>query len=324
MGTKPKKPAPRLGNPAPRAAQAGRTVAVVAVHMDLGAGRRGVDMGPSAIRVANLAGRLTRLGYDVQELGSVFVPEPEACVVGEEKTKYLHEIRECCLTLRERVLKVLATGAVPLVLGGDHSVAIGSVAAQAIHHRRRGLPVGLVWMDAHADMNTPETSPSGNVHGMPLSVLLGRGAKALTELSGEAPAVLAEHVAIVGARDLDREERRLVRESGVRVFTMAEIDERGMATCMDEALERANRGTAGFQLSFDLDGVDPEHAPGVGTPVPGGLTYREAHLACEKAAQTGRLLGMDMVELNPIHDEANRTAKLAVELILSAFGKTIL
>jgi arginase len=301
-----------------------RTIAVVAVHMDLGAGRRGVDMGPSAIRVANLATRLTRLGHDVKELGSVFVPEPEACPIGEEKTKYLREIRDCCLTLREKVARVLDEGAIPLVLGGDHSIAIGSVSAQAIHHRKQGQPVGLVWMDAHADMNLPETTPSGNVHGMPLSVLLGRGARSLVEISGEAPAVRAEHVAIVGARDLDKEERRIVKESGVRVFTMAEIDERGMGTCMDEALGRAMSGTAGFHLSFDLDGVDPQHAPGVGTPVPGGLTYREAHLACEKAAQTGRLLGMDMVELNPIHDEANRTAKLAVELILSAFGKTIL
>jgi arginase len=184
--------------------------------------------------------------------------------------------------------------------------------------------VWLLWIDAHADMNTPETSPSGNIHGMPLAVCLGYGIKELVEIAGDAPALLAKHVAILGARDLDKEERRLVKESGVRVFTMSEIDERGIAVCMDEALARTTDGTAGVHLSFDLDGVDPEYAPGVGTAVAGGLTYREAHLACEKVAHTGKLLGMDLVELNPILDEGNRTARLGVELILSAFGKTIL
>ena len=301
-----------------------KTVSVVAVHMDLGAGRRGVDMGPSAIRVAGLATRLTRLGYDVQELGAVFVNEPEVCPVGESHVKYLQEVRSCCVELREKVLDVLGGGGIPLVLGGDHSIAIGSIAAQAIFQRGRGLPVGLLWIDAHADMNTPETSPSGNIHGMPLAVCLGHGAKELVEIAGDAPALSAQHVAILGARDLDKEERRLVKESGVRVYTMSEIDERGIAVCMDEALVRATDGTAGVHLSFDLDGVDPEYAPGVGTAVAGGLTYREAHLACEKVAQTGKLLGMDLVELNPILDEGNRTARLGVELILSAFGKTIL
>jgi arginase len=292
--------------------------------MDLGAGRRGVDMGPSAIRVAGLATRLTRLGYDVKELGAVFVREPETCPVGESHVKYLEEVRGCCLELRDKVRGALAEGDVPIVLGGDHSIAVGSISAQALHHRERGRPVGLVWVDAHADMNTPETTPSGNIHGMPLAVCLGFGAKPLVELAGDRPALDARHVAIVGARDLDRAERDVVRRSGVRVFTMSEIDERGMATCMEEALARATDGTAGVHLSFDLDAVDPEVAPGVGTPVAGGLTYREAHLACEKVAHTGRLLGLDIVELNPILDESNRTAKLAVELILSAFGKTIL
>ena len=301
-----------------------KPVSIAAVHMDLGAGRRGVDMGPSAIRVAGLADRMTRLGYDVEDVGSVYVHEPEVCPVGEAHAKYLHEVLTCCVALRDKTLASLEAGSLPLALGGDHSIAIGSIAAQAIWHRRRGEAVGVVWIDAHADMNTPETSPSGNIHGMPLAVCLGQGAPELVGLAGERPALDARHVAIVGARDLDATERELVRRSGVRVFTMSEIDERGIAVCMDEAIARAGDGTAGIHLSFDLDGVDPQYAPGVGTPVAGGLTYREAHLACEKVAMTGRLLGMDLVELNPILDTQNETAKLAVELILSAFGKTIL
>jgi len=218
----------------------------------------------------------------------------------------------------------LEAGATPLALGGDHSIAIGSLAAQALFHRRRGLPVGLVWIDAHADMNTPETSPTGNIHGMPLAVSLGEGVRELVGLAGDRPALDPRHVSIVGARDVDPGERERIRRLGVRVYTMSEVDERGIAACMDEAVARALDGTAGVHLSFDLDGVDPQFAPGVGTPVAGGLTYREAHLACEKVAQTGRLLGMDLVELNPVLDTNNRTAKLAVELILSAFGKSIL
>lgn len=303
---------------------AARAVRIAAVHMDLGAGRRGVDMGPSAIRIAGLAARLTRLGYDVVEGGSVSVREPEVCPIGEARVRYLHEVLACCAELRDATLAALGDGSVPLSLGGDHSIAIGSIAAQALHHRRRGLPVGLVWVDAHADMNTPETSPSGNIHGMPLAVSLGEGVAELVGLAGDRPALEPRHVSIVGARDVDPGERERIRRLGVRVFTMSEVDERGIATCMDEALARALDGTAGVHLSFDLDGVDPQFAPGVGTPVAGGLTYREAHLACEKVAKTGRLLGMDLVELNPVLDTNNRTAKLAVELILSAFGKTIL
>jgi len=307
--------------PAPTAT---RSVTITAVHMDLGAGRRGVDMGPSAIRVAGLAARLSRLGYDVREAGSVSVREPEVCPVGEAHVKYLEEVRACCTTLRDRTLEALEAGATPLALGGDHSIAIGSLAAQALFHRRRGLPVGLVWIDAHADMNTPETSPTGNIHGMPLAVSLGEGVRELVGLAGDRPALDPRHVSIVGARDVDPGERERIRRLGVRVYTMSEVDERGIAACMDEAVARALDGTAGVHLSFDLDGVDPQFAPGVGTPVAGGLTYREAHLACEKVAQTGRLLGMDLVELNPVLDTNNRTAKLAVELILSAFGKSIL
>ena len=308
----------------PSPASPTRSVSLLAVHMDLGAGRRGVDMGPSALRVARLSERVTALGWEVSELGAVHVEEPEVCPVGEAHAKYLHEVRACCVELRDKALGALAEGHVPLALGGDHSIAIGSIAAQAIHHRRAGLPVGLIWVDAHADMNTPESSPSGNIHGMPLAVCLGKGPPELTGLAGGPAALDARHVSIVGARDLDGEEREIVRRSGVRCYTMSEIDERGIAVCLDEAIARATEGTAGIHLSFDLDGVDPEYAPGVGTAVAGGLTYREAHLACEKVARTGRLLGMDLVELNPILDEGNRTARLGVELILSAFGKTIL
>jgi arginase len=301
-----------------------RAVRIAAVHMDLGAGRRGVDMGPSAIRIAGLASRLTRLGWDVVEAGSVSVREPEVCPIGEAHVRYLHEVLACCTQLRDATLETLEQGAIPLSLGGDHSIAVGSLAAQAIFHRRRGRPVGLVWIDAHADMNTPETSPSGNIHGMPLAVSLGEGVAELVGLAGDRPAIEPRHVSVVGARDVDPGERERIRRLGVRVYTMSEVDERGIATCMDEALGRALDGTAGVHLSFDLDGVDPQFAPGVGTPVAGGLTYREAHLACEKVAKSGRLLGMDLVELNPVLDTNNRTAKLAVELILSAFGKTIL
>ncbi len=321
-----KSPRPAAAPMAPPAAApvTSKRIAIVAVHMDLGAGRRGVDMGPSAIRVAGISERVMRLGYDLVELGAVFVKEPEVCSVGEERTKYLPEIVATCKALRDKVTSVLEDGAMPLVLGGDHSIAIGSIAAQAAFHRKKGLPIGLVWIDAHGDMNTPETSPTGNIHGMPLAVCLGQGPKDLVALAGGAPALDARHVSLLGVRDLDAGERRLVKASGIRAFTMAEIDERGIGVCMDEALERATKGTAGVHLSFDLDGVDPQYAPGVGTAVPGGLTYREAHLACEKVAQSGRLVGLDVVELNPVLDERGRTARLAVELILSALGKTIL
>ncbi len=222
------------------------------------------------------------------------------------------------------VSDALGRDCTPLVVGGDHSLAIGSVSAVARHHRQRGESIGLIWVDAHADMNTPETTPSGNIHGMPLAVLLGQGAEELTDLAGDEPAVAPEHVAILGARDLDEGERDLIRKLGVRAFTMSEVDERGAGPCMDEALERVSAGTAGFYLSFDLDALDPRHAPGVGTAVRGGLTFREGHLICEKAARSGRLLGLEVVELNPVLDDRNHTARLAVGLMASALGKVIL
>ncbi len=210
------------------------------------------------------------------------------------------------------------------MLGGDHSIAMGSVSGQALHHRAQDESIGLLWIDAHTDINLPDTSPSGNIHGMPLSHLLGRGIPSLRRLAGKQPAVKAENVALLGIRSVDRTERRIVKETGVRAYTMTEIDERGLPTCMQEALGIVSNGTAGFHLSFDLDGVDPRVAPGVGTAVFGGLTYREAHFICEASARTGNLVGMDMVELNPTLDDRNTTAELAVELVLSALGKTIL
>jgi len=301
-----------------------RTAAILSVHMDLGAGRRGVDMGPSAIRLAGLAKRLEELGWRVKELGSVFVHEPEALPQGRTSARYLAEVLDVCTRLKAQALEALAEGAVPITLGGDHSIAMGSISAVSLHHARPDQPLGLLWIDAHTDINTPETSPSGNLHGMPLAHLLGLGLPSLRALAGSKPAVNAEHVALLGVRSVDAGERELVKKTGVRVYTMSEIDERGFAVCLKEAMQRVTDGTCGFHLSFDLDGVDPRYAPGVGTPVPGGLTYREAHLTCETAATSGRLLGFDIVELNPTLDERNRTGQLAVELILSALGKTIL
>jgi arginase len=292
--------------------------------MDLGAGRRGVDMGPSAIRLAGLNEKLGLLGYQVDDLGNVTVDLPENIPAGPVNARYLPQIAHTC----ERVAKIVETtveqGRMPLVLGGDHSVAMGSVAGVASHHRKTNGKIGLIWIDAHADMNTPESSPSGNVHGMPLACLVGMGPKELTHIGGFAPKVDAANVAIIGLRDVDDIERENVRTSGVAAFTMRDIDERGLRTVMQEAIARATAGTAGFHLSFDMDAVDPYEAPGVGTPVRGGITYREAHLAMETVCDSGMMVSMEVVEVNPVIDSANRTALLAVELVMSALGKRIL
>jgi arginase len=301
-----------------------RTAAIVSVHMDLGAGRRGVDMGPSAIRLAGLHDELEAIGWRVEECGSIVVEEAEAADAGSANARYAKEITAACSRLHDRIRRALDEGKLPLCLGGDHAVAMGSVSAVAAHHRERGAPIGLIWIDAHTDMNTPETSPSGNIHGMPLAHLLGHGLEELVHIGGDAPAVNPRHVALLGIRSVDRRERALVEATGVRVFTMSEIDRRGIAPCVEEALVRATAGTAGVHLSLDLDGVDPRVAPGVGTPVSGGLTYREAHLCCEEVARSGALLGMDVVELNPVIDARNETGVLAVELVGSALGRTIL
>jgi len=299
-------------------------VGIIGVPLDLGAGRRGVDMGPSAIRVARLNQRLAELGYEVTDFGNVAVDQPEASPMGREQARYLAQIARTCKRLAQRVETALAGGIFPLVLGGDHSVAVGTVAGVARHLRREQRKVGLIWVDAHADMNTPETSPSGNVHGMPLACCVGLGPRALTHLAGFAPLVEADNVALVGVRDVDQLEKPHVRRSGVKAFTMRHIDERGVLAVIREAIAIAGNGTAGIHVSLDMDAVEPQEAPGVGTPVRGGLTYREAHLVMEVLCDAGLLVSMEVVEVNPIMDESNRTATLAVELIMSAMGKRIL
>jgi len=301
-----------------------RTIAMLGVPMDLGGGRRGVDMGPSAIRIAGIDAEIGRLGLRFTDRGNVPVREPVSREPTTPRARFLAEIAECCRDLRVAVERSLEEGELPLVVGGDHSIAVGSVAATSSYHHRRGEALGLLWFDAHGDMNTPETSPSGNIHGMPLAVCLGRGPEELVGLGDRQPFVDAGNVCLVGIRDVDPHEREQIRASGVTAFTMRDVDELGMGEVMSRALEVVTKGTAGFHLSFDLDGTDPAVAPGVGTPVRGGTTYRESHLVMEMAAESGRLVALDMTELNPILDDRNRTAEAAVELVLSALGKRTL
>jgi arginase len=281
-------------------------------------------MGPSAIRVANIHARVAGLGYKVEDLGNVAVEQAESLPSGPKRARYLPQIAETCLRLAEKVEAAAGQGKVPLILGGDHSLAAGSISGVASHYHKRGEKIGVIWVDAHTDMNTPQTSPSGNVHGMPLACLIGKGPKALTHLLGYAPKVDPRNVALVGIRDVDLLEATHVKKSGVRAFTMRDIDEMGLTRVMREAIAIASDGTAGIHLSFDMDSVDPDEAPGVGTPVRGGITYREAHLAMEILSDSGKLVSLEVVEVNPVLDVANRTADLAVELMMSALGKRIL
>lgn len=300
-------------------------IALTNVHLDLGAGRRGTDMGPSALHVAGLVPAIRRLGHTVDDIESIGSPSFEAREHGTDNLRFLPEIASVVRRLADRVEGASGRGAFPLVLGGDHSIAIGTISGLVRGFRAREERLGVVWVDAHTDMNTSATSPSGNIHGMPLACLLGRGPPALTtEMLDGGPALDPADVAIIGVRDVDPTETALVRELGVRVYTMSELDARGTARCLREAFAHVQRHTSGVHLSFDLDGVDPRHAPGVGTPVPGGISLRESHLLCEMAAQTGRLVGMEMVELNPTQDVGNQTGELARWLIESALGRSIL
>jgi arginase len=294
-------------------------ISLLGVPMDLGADRRGVDMGPSAIRYAGLSEKLYALGHDVSNLDAIPVPEPETRAPGDPRLKYLDLIVTVVAQTADRVADQLALDRLPVVLGGDHSIALGSVSGAA---RALGT-TGLLWLDAHADFNTAETSPSGNIHGMILASLVGLGDPRLVQAAGTGPHIDSQRVAIIGARDIDSGERELLRKAGVRVYTMSDIDRRGMAEIMREAMALVSGDTTGLHVSFDVDVVDPSEAPGVGTPVPGGVTYREAHLAMELVAESGRLRSLDIVEVNPILDRENRTAVLAAELVLSAVGKTI-
>ena len=292
--------------------------------MDLGASRRGVDMGPSALRVAGLQARIKQLGHHVEDLGNIAVRQPEELPVGEKRAKYVAEIADACKDLGDAVKKSLEEGMLPLVLGGDHSIAAGSVSGVAAHFHKEKKQIGCIWLDAHSDMNAPETSPSGNVHGMPLAAILGYGVPELHDLYDYKPKVEAQNVVLVGVRDLDAHEKKFIKKMGVRAFTMREIDERGMREVMADALKFAMDDTDGIAVSLDMDFVDPSDAPGVGTPVRGGVTYREAHLAMEMIADSDSMVSMEIVEINPVIDEHNRTALLGVELVLSALGKKIL
>ena len=293
---------------------------IVGAPLDLGQGRRGVDMGPSAIRYAGLEERLSSFGCRVVDRGNVTTPEPEALAVRDERARFLPEILEACSRLGAIVAEVVADGAVPLVLGGDHSVALGTLAGL---RAAAGEPGGVIWIDAHGDLNTPDSSPSGNVHGMPLAAALGVAGDRFNHSGLSLPAVDADRVVLVGVRSLDPAERALIRERGIRAITMTEIDRIGIEAAMREAIDRAS-GPGFVHVSLDLDALDPEIAPGVGTPVKGGLTYREAHLACEDLAEAGVVGSFELVEVNPILDRENGSASIAVELAASALGQSIL
>jgi len=300
------------------------SVRIVGVPLDLGASRRGTDMGPSALRIAGLGAAIRRLGYRVGREQDIPAPAMETRSTDDKEARFKPQILEVCTNLAIKVKSILQANEIPLIIGGDHSIAMGTVAGVSSFYRDQEKSIGLIWFDAHGDMNIPGVSPSGNIHGMPLAHLLGKGDEDLMNIMGFSPKVKAENVALIGIRDLDAGERRIVRESGIHAFTMRDIDERGMAEVAENALQVVNAGTAGFHVSFDVDGCDPSVIPGSGTLVPGGVSFREAHLLLEYCADSHRLLSMEVVELNPFVDERNVSAERTLQLILSAFGKSIL
>ncbi|TCS78647.1 arginase [Tepidibacillus fermentans] len=297
-----------------------KDITIIGVPLDLGAGRRGVDMGPSAIRYANVKERLENAGYHVKDLGNLYVPTPETYTIENPKLKYLKEVKKVNEELANQVKRIIEEGRFPLVLGGDHSIAIGTIAGVSSHYPN----MGVIWFDAHGDINTPETSPTGNIHGMPLAVSLGKGHIDLVNILNFSPKIKPENIVIIGARDLDKGEREFIKTNGIRVYTMHEIDRIGMAKVMEETIHYLKDKTDGVHLSFDLDCLDPNDAPGVGTPVTGGVTYREGHLAMEMIAEANFLISAEFVEVNPILDVRNRTAEIAVGLMASAFGEKLL
>jgi arginase len=295
-------------------------IRVIGAPMDLGADRRGVDIGPSAIRYAGLSDQLRQIGHTVLDVGNVVIPDPESQPVGNTHAKYLEPILQVAGELSTLVTAALEAGEFPLILGGDHSIALGSISGVARVHK----DVSVLWVDAHGDFNTEETTPSGNIHGMVLAALAGVGYSPLVNFGGWTPKIDAGKIVIVGARALDPGEQELLRNHHIHVFTMTEIDERGIHRVMQEALAIAGRDNSPIHLSLDLDALDPQEAPGVGTPIRGGLSYREAHLVMEHVCDSGKMVSMDVVEVNPLLDHKNETASLAVELIRSALGKKIL
>ena len=299
-------------------------ISIVGVPMDLGADRRGVDMGPSALRYADLNEKLQALGYEVDDLGDMDVIIPETRHFGDPHAKYLKEIADACTHLANLVLEIHTDHRTPIVLGGDHSIAVGTMSGMAESFRRQNGKIGLMWFDAHADFNTPQISPSGNVHGMPMAAIMGYGPIELTRIFGFSPKIQPERAVMIGIREVDPQERELVKSSGVRVFTMKEIDRRGIGSVMDEALSIVTKDTDGFSVTLDADFLDPYESPGVATPVRGGADYREAHLAMEMVADTKKMVSFEIAEINPILDVQNKTAHFGMELILSAFGKQIL
>lgn len=298
-------------------------VRIIGVPSDLGANIRGANIGPSAVRIAGLHEKISVLGYKIEDAGDLLVPIRETLAAASANEKYLTPIKNICDLLRMEVCTTLARNLMPIVIGGDHSIAIGTIAGVSEFHRKKNDQIGIIWVDAHADMNSPKSSPTGNIHGMPLLTSLGTGIPQLVELGNFSGKVRPENVALVGIRTLDHEEKRICKESGIRYFTMREIDERGMAQVMEDAIAVATNGTAGIHLSFDVDAIDPLYAPGVSTPVTGGISYREAHLALEMIADTSKLISMEFVELNPMRDVSHKTAELLVELVQSALGKSI-
>lgn len=297
---------------------------VLGVPMDLGSGRRGVDMGPSAIRIAGLEDRLRELGHTVVDEGDLDIKNIEELKVGDVRARFLPEIARASRAVGTKVTRMVERGGFPLVLGGDHSISMGTVSGIAAAARAAGKKIGLLWIDAHGDINTPETSPSGNIHGMPVAALLGEGPPELTGIGGEGPKVDPANVALVGIRSLDEGEKARLKRFGVQVHTMSDVDRHGIHRIMKKALARVTAGTGYVHVSFDLDAVDPTVAPGVGTPVKGGLDYREAHLIMELLHDSGVMTSLEMVEVNPILDDRNSSALFAVELVQSAFGKKIL
>jgi len=301
-----------------------KRVSILGVPLRYGADMVGVELGPAVMRMAGLESRIAQLGYQIRDMGDIGAGRPEQPAAPSDKLKYLREISATCRQLCEQVKTVLDAGELPIVLGGDHAIAIGSISGVASHCRDHNQSLGLIWFDAHADMNTPETTPSGHIHGMPLAALLGYGTTELTDIGGFSPKLDPKLCAHVGARDIDPGERELIRKLGMRFFTMREIDERGMSACMDEAIAIASGATGGYAVTFDVDALDPGDAPGSGTLVRGGLTYRESHLAMEKIAEAGGMISLEVVEINTALDVNNKTGELGVELILSGLGKTIL